>query len=31
MTEEFKQKKLAFASINQLNGETFIIPDYQRG
>ena len=31
MTEEFKQKKLAFASINQLTGETFIIPDYQRG
>ena len=31
MTEEFKQKKLAFASINQLSGETFIIPDYQRG
>lgn len=31
MTEEFKKKKLAFASINQLSGETFIIPDYQRG
>lgn len=31
MTEEFKKKKLAFASINQLTGETFIIPDYQRG
>ena len=31
MTEEFKQKKLAFVSINQLAGEKFIIPDYQRG
>jgi hypothetical protein len=31
MTIDFKTKKLDFVSINQLLGETFIIPDYQRG